>query len=370
MEMQERDNLLDFLKLVGCLLMVLSHSHTPATGWLTHNAVFLGTFAPVVFFGVSGVTSAFQSRTRPLGSLLLYYALFFLLGLSFCGVKGINFWQQPRCEILEGIALGTGVTLLLLRRIGREKAGFLFPLPFLIYIAVKESVDSIPVVAGFIFPPGLFPLFPWLSFFLFGLLCHYHRRLGFGLAFGAALAYAFLCARGMGHCVKWEMNVAFFLVGVSLYGFLYAARFVVRLLPGWAVRVGRYSLLFFYVHFLVLYLWRAAGLPSLPALNWSVVFGVSVGLCLFLDRINRSIVACRLSNPPQAVVFWTALSIAVLLLPLMVKAQYLPWVSYGCGFLFALNYRALSDLVFKLAPGWPKPAVSKAEGNLGAHNVT
>ncbi|MGQ9511895.1 hypothetical protein [Thermodesulfitimonas sp.] len=240
---RERDYTLDLLKTLGCLLMVFAHSHVVTNDWFTHYVVFLGTFAPVLFFGVCGVTASFQLRSRPWPVLAISYALFFLIGLSFIGTKGIDFWREPQCEIFQGIALGVIATALLVRLLG-EESGLLFPLPFLLYVLCKKAVVAIPVVAGFLFPPGLFPLFSWLSFFLWGLFCYRFRRAGFLLALAAAGAYFLLVVTGKGHCEKWAMNAGYFLRGLTLYGLLFNLCSLGWRAPEWLIYTGKHSLLF------------------------------------------------------------------------------------------------------------------------------
>lgn len=345
---RERDYTLDLLKTLGCLLMVFAHSHAVTNNWFTHYVVFSGTFAPVLFFGVCGVTSVFQLRSRPWPVLATFYALFFLLGLSFIGIKGVNFWREPQCEIFQGIALGVVATALLVRLLG-EKSGFLFPLPFLLYVLCKKAVVTTPVTAGFLFPPGLFPLFPWLSFFLWGVFCYWFRRMGFLLALSAAGIYLSLVVAGKGHCEKWEMNAGYFLLGLALYGLLFGLCSIRWRVPQWLIYTGKHSLLFFYTHYLVLFLWRAAGLPLLPLLVWPATLAGAVAFCLLLTAVNQLIVSPRLVYPRPAAIFWGLLIGIILFAPTMVPPAALPWVSYGCGFLFALNYRALNKLVLCVA---------------------
>ncbi|SHJ15169.1 hypothetical protein [Desulfofundulus thermosubterraneus] len=349
--MQKRDYSLDLLKTLGCVLMLFAHSHVATDGWITHQLVFLGTFAPVIFFSVSGVTTVLQLRARSAGSLFLFYALFFFLGLSFVGAKGVNFWHEPQCEVPQGIALGVIATTFLVRWLGPEMSGFLFPLPFLLHLMAKKMAIPASIATGFLVPPGLFPLFPWLAFFLWGIFCYSHQRTAVLVTLGAGAAYAVLSLQGLGHCEKWDMNTQYFLVGLVLYGFLAVVRPFIQAVPGWLVYLGRRSLFFFYAHYLLLYLWHRSTLPAVPALVWPLVLAGVVALSLAFERINRLVEPACFLTPSRAATFWVLMLGTVLLSPTLVPAPWLPPLSYVCGFLFALNYRQLSTLVLEVVGG-------------------
>ncbi|WP_134642923.1 acyltransferase family protein [Ammonifex thiophilus] len=341
----KRDPWLDFLKTLGCFLMLLAHSHVETRTLLSHYAVFVGTFAPVFFFGVSGVTTLLQLASRPLSYFLIFYPLLFVYGLSFNGAKGVNFWQEPQCEVIQGIALGILVSALLLSRFG-EKVSLLFPLPFLLHLGVKKLGLNLPGITGFLFPPGIFPLFPWLSFFLWGILCHRYRTLGLTLTVAAGAAYFAMALAGYGHCEKWEMNSPFFLLGLSLYGFLALMDRFAPLIPDQLNYLGRRSLLFFYAHYLVLQCWRAVGFPLVPALTWTGALAGAVLLCWVTERLNFLLIA-RFSSH---IWFWVFLLTLVLLPPLFLPPAAFTATSYLSGFLFALNYRQLHQLASPKPP--------------------
>ncbi|MGB9804355.1 acyltransferase family protein [Desulfofundulus sp.] len=347
--MSKRDDSLDLLKTLACVLMFFAHSHVATDSWITHQLVFLGTFAPVIFFGVSGVTTVLQLRLRPPGSLSLFYVLFFFLGLSFVGAKGVNFWHEPQSEVLQGIALGVLMTIFFIYRLGPEISGFLFPLPFLLHLAAKKVPIPATMATCFLIPPGLFTLFPWLAFFLWGIFCYNHRRAAVLVTLGAGAAYTALSLHGLGHCEKWDMNIQFFLVGLVLYGVLAAMQPFLRAVPGWLVYLGRRSLFFFYAHYLLLYFWYSLGLPPEPALVWPVVLAGVVVLSLACDRLNQLVAPACFSSLTRAFMFWVLMLVTVLLSPVLVPAPWLIRISYLCGFLFALNYRQLLLLVLEVA---------------------
>ncbi|ACX53054.1 hypothetical protein Adeg_1975 [Ammonifex degensii KC4] len=356
MSKPKRDPWLDFLKTLGCFLMLLAHSHVETRNFLSHYAVFVGTFAPVFFFGVSGVTTLLQLASRPLNYFLIFYPLLFVYGFSFNGAKGVNFWQEPQCEVIQGIALGILASALLLSRFG-EKAGFSFLLPFLLHLGVKKLGLSLPGVTGFLFPPGIFPLFPWLSFFLWGILCYRYRTLGLILTVAAGTAYSLLVLTGHGHCEKWDMNSAFFLLGLSLYGSLAFLDRLAPLIPDWLNYLGRRSLLFFYAHYLVLQGWRGVGLPLVPALTWPGALAGAVLLCWLVEKLNSLFIA-RFSS---YIWFWIFLLALVLLPPLFLPPAIFTATSYLSGFLFALNYRQLHQLVSPKPPSLSSPQIDAGD---------
>ena len=109
-----RDHSLDLLKGVACVLMLLAHTQLQID--LPSKALtFLGSFAPILFFAVSGITANFQAGKYPVTGIVITYTMIFLLGLSFAAIVVGDFWSAFEMDILQIIAVGVLVLYLVQR---------------------------------------------------------------------------------------------------------------------------------------------------------------------------------------------------------------------------------------------------------------
>ncbi|NCA70011.1 MAG: DUF1624 domain-containing protein, partial [Sphingobacteriia bacterium] len=251
-----RDHSLDLLKGVACVLMLLAHTQLQID--LPSKALtFLGSFAPILFFAVSGITANVQAQRYPVTGILLTYVMIFLLGLSFASMVSGNVWASFNMDILQIIAVGV-LTLYLVQR-------FIDPRPWT-HLAVAVAIfglklltDLLPregwwlnLLANVVLEPGNFVIIPWLFPFFLGMYCHLApNRHNLWLAAVAALALVLGWALGLplGIDNRWDMTVGYFLFALLITALAF---FIARALPpAWIRRafapllwLGGQSLLF------------------------------------------------------------------------------------------------------------------------------
>lgn len=278
-----RDPGLDLVKGIACVAMLVAHvwagglaSGEPGAG-LGWTLNFLGGYAPVLFYAVAGVTTLYQLRQRSFGLLVRIYAGMFVLGYLYAWV-----WHPGAivADILQIIAMGVVATAgvaLLLDRIGSVLPAArwavwlcLAPIPFLLHLMGRRLHLPFPV-AGFLFVPGVFPIFPWLSFFWWGIFAYGSPgRWRTGALLAALLVVAGLFFGAGEPLEKWNMNLSYYALGVALIMLALRpgqgaetagpARAMPRLGVGglvacgrgaagrWLHWLGRYSLVFLFAH--------------------------------------------------------------------------------------------------------------------------
>ena len=81
--MKQRDHSLDAIKGIGCILMIFAHAKVNLSESIFFQSIiFLGTFALVLFFAISGITATLQAKKDPF-FIVLFYPMFAFLGLSY-----------------------------------------------------------------------------------------------------------------------------------------------------------------------------------------------------------------------------------------------------------------------------------------------
>ena len=360
-----RDPSLDLLKGVACLLMILAHTQLQID--LPSKALtFLGSFTPILFFAVSGITANFQARKYPVVGILITYAMIFLLGLSFTPMARddfSNFWVPFDMDILQIIAVGV-LTLYLVQR-------FLNPGPWfhlgaaIAVFALKLATDPqrdtwwMAALAYVVVEPGNFVIIPWLFPFFLGMFCYLApNRHNLWLA-GAALVAIGLLAWGMGRPLgidnRWDMTSGYFLFSL----FLTATSFyIARRLPPMSVSrifapllwLGRSSFLFLYVHMGVIWLVRHFTLGIWGTYwVWPVIGGASIVLMWVLPPLFG---ALRLPSVMARFPAWIVLLVLVLTTPLALPAGApLVLTQLLLGLVFSLYYAAMTQELKAIA--WP-----------------
>jgi len=248
---------IDVAKGMACLLMIAAH-------FISARLLPFGTFAAPLFFACSGMnTIVLIERTRDNRRFDLFH-LFFPALLFFGGVFQIVVAHggPPRIfpEFLQCIALALLVLFLLSRVIRRVLwIGWLFPLPFVVHQLVPVDFSDAPL--NLLFSRG-FALFPWLGFFLFGvLLLHLPRKRVPWLAVALAAAAAASLALSGRMPEKFVMSPSYMLLALlatSLF-FMLARGMAAAAFRGWARHLaeflalpGRNSLMFVFLHYFAL----------------------------------------------------------------------------------------------------------------------
>ena len=269
--------------------MVAAHVSFAQAPWLRD-----ATMGAVLFFASTGMNlvgiverRAGQEKRLAANALFLIFA-----GFADNYVQG-TLWMSDVFQI-AGMAI---LAMLLLRRLCPNYWTWLFPLPFLIHLANQQFQwkTSGAGVGSFFLTPGLFPLLPWLSFYLLGahLKKFEGQRQGW-LASGGALSILVLLALvGPFQFDKWNMSPEYFLVGCAATAGSFAGlrrwlteRGTERLLE--IRRWGANSLVFYILHNFVI-----------RALEMLVPHGVG----LFLLAL---VITAMLLRPALQLQAWTA----------------------------------------------------------------
>jgi hypothetical protein len=359
-----RDQSLDLLKGVACVLMLLAHTQLQID--LPSKALtFLGSFAPILFFAVSGITANFQARKYPPTGIIITYSMIFLLGLSFAAMVAGNFWTAFEMDILQIIAVGV-LVLYLVQRYLQPGPWFHLGAATSVF-ALKLATDALPrdlwwmdYLEGVVLEPGNFVVIPWLFPFFLGMFCYLTPNrnnlwlgaaavLGLGLAWGADIP--------LGIDNRWDMTIGYFLFSVLLTS---SAFYAARRLPqdlierafSWLLWLGKYSLLFLYVHIGVIWLVRSytEGIWG-TYLVWPVVALASLVLMRILPAVLGAMrVPAIMARFPA----WIGLLALVLGAPLVLPAGApLVLTELALGVIFSLYYPSMTQALKGVT--WPSP---------------
>ena len=366
-----RDPSLDLLKGIACVLMLLAHTQLQID--LPSKALtFFGSFTPILFFAVSGITANFQARKYPVAGIIITYGMIFLLGLSFTPMARqhfSNFWVPFDMDILQIIAVGV-LTLYLVQRFLNPGPWFHLGAAITIF-ALKLATDALrdtwwmADLAYVFLEPGNFVIIPWLFPFFLGMFCYLApNRHNLWLAGAALLAMGLAWAVGvsLGIDNRWDMTIGYFLFSLFLTSTsFYIAR---RLPPTFVTRVfapllwlGKSSFLFLYVHMGVIWLVRhyTQGIWGTYWI-WPAVGAASVVLMWVLPPLFG---ALRIPTVMARFPAWIVLLALVLTTPLVLPAGApLVLTQLALGLIFSLYYAAMTQELKGVA--WP--AAHPAQG--------
>jgi hypothetical protein len=316
-----RDHSLDLLKGVACVLMLLAHTQLQID-LPSKVLTFIGSFAPILFFAVSGITANFQARKYPVAGIVATYAMIFLLGLSFAAMVAGNFWA-------------------------------------VVVFALKSATDGLSrdlwwtgYLENVILEPGNFVVIPWLFPFFLGMFCHLApNRHNLWLAGAALLALGIAGAAGLplGIDNRWDMTFGYFLFSLLLTA---SAFYIARRLPqefiehvfSWLLWLGKLSLLFLYVHIGMIWVLRTYTQGILDSyLIWPVVAVASIVLMWVLPPLFGALrVPAVMSRFPA----WIGLLAAILVAPLVLPAGApLVLTELALGLVFSLYYAAMTRVL-------------------------
>ncbi|HVB39413.1 MAG TPA: hypothetical protein VNE83_00835 [Terriglobales bacterium] len=211
-----RDHAVDLIKGWACLLMVIAHVPIAGAAWLRFD-----TMGAVLFFFSTGMNLwGLAARQRGDDLRIAANGLFLIFaGFANNYVQG-TLWMS---DVFQSAGMAM-IAMLILNRLLPRWWTWLFPLPYAIHFANQhyfywKIADG--GVSSFFLAPGLFPLLPWLTFYLLG--AHLKRyssprmRIAIG---GAALAGFALTAWGDGLAFnKFWMSPDYWLLGLA-YGAL------------------------------------------------------------------------------------------------------------------------------------------------------
>lgn len=215
----ERDAAVDVVKGVACALMIVAHVPFGKAPWLTSV-----TMAAVLFFASTGMNVEGILERRPGHARRLAANALFLIfgGLADNYVQG----TLKDCDVFQiaGLAM---LAMLLLRHLLPGCWTWLFPLPFLLHAANQHFHWKIAAggLSSYFLTPGLFPLIPWLSFYILGahLVKHRTGKQGWVIAAVASLLLVSLLLVRPFEFQKFWMSADYFLIGCGVVALSLAA---------------------------------------------------------------------------------------------------------------------------------------------------
>ena len=367
--MQQRDNSLDLIKGIGCLLMIFAHAYVssdiPMLMTLVGIMMMIGGLAPVFFFSVSGVTSLFSAKKYPFSYFLLFYAALFFFGFSYNGLVGHSLVIDPVFDIPQIIAMSV-IVMVAIEKFSKRPfvgQGITVVMVLAILYLFRPYLPDFPL-RKFLVIPGVFPLVPWLIFPCLGVMAYRMERkpLASATLLIAAASflvliysfYAFSFAQfGAFWTDKWGMSCGYLLLTVTL---LAATYLLYKIRPNFLnnrflIYIGNNSLEFLYTHILVIKIFTTNHVYS-PLIVWPAV--------IILTLIAMSI--CRKLNERIAGLFtgkaiWVVMLAVILGSPFVLHGE-LPLLAVNAlmGMLFAYNYRTLASLAKEMT-------MRKGDGN-------
>jgi hypothetical protein len=367
--MNQRDHSLDFLKGIGCMLMVFSHASYVHAGsaWLfalATVATFLGRLAPILFFSVSGVVNALQAKRRPLRYFAVFAGLFAVLGLIYNAYWRPDLRGGIECDIPQIVAMTILTTVIVEKAFANPTLGYglVAGVLFLLHFAVGPFVPEFPG-RNFLFIPrgdaGVFPPIPWLIFPMFGNIAYrlsdktvriIATTLVIVLVTAMAVTWPLLSREAFWPfwTDKYAMPLGYFLISVTLLFTIYA------IMRGWGkalihpliTYIGRNSFPFMFIHLIWITVfkhfaaqtaWPAHDLFYAPLFVWPLVLVLTVATVSFFDRLNKRYAEKLFLSPIAWVIYATALA-----------AQLIFWhdytlLLYALGLVFAYEYRPLAQ---------------------------
>lgn len=343
----DRDHAVDLIKGVACLLMVLAHVRFADAPWLRE-----ATMASVLFFASTGMNLVgIVERRRGDEPRLAANALFLIFaGFADNYVQG-TLWQA---DVFQSAGLAM-LAMLLLRRLWPRYWTWLFPLPFLIHLGNQHFYWKIADggVSSFFLTPGLFPLLPWLSFYLLGahLKKYGSQTQGWLIGGGAAVSLGAYLAFQPFSFNKWWMSIDYFLIACMLAAWSFAGlkRLLARIRRPPLAEVRRWganSLVFYILHMFVIRVLEQL-MPHGLALFLLAVAGTALLLRPAL-ALQRWAVRQR---PAWVLLGGSAVAAAVIAANATVFA---PWAlprslaSFGVTFSFIAGYPAWKNLSQRL----------------------
>ena len=352
-----RDHGIDLIKGLACLLMVAAHVQFQRAPWLAE-----ATMATVLFFASTGMNLHGLVERRRGDELRIGGNALFLIFAGFAdnyvqGTMGMSDVFQS-----AGMAM---LALMLLRWLLPFTWTWLFPLPFLIHFGSQHYFHWRTTAGGlgaFFLAPGLFPLLPWLSFYLLGahLKRYDTRRMRLGIAAASLAGIGLLRCFWPFRFDKFWMSADYLLVGFVVMALLLegARRWVARRpkrpplaeLRFW----GANSLVFYILHAFVL---KGLGLYFTFG---PLLFVIAVVLTALLLRAGLKAQAwVKDLDPGKVLLGSTGLAALVLMAEAWVlQSFYLrTFASFGLTFAFIVAHPAWKNVTAR----WPRRTVDVSQ---------
>ncbi len=330
--------------------MVAAHVRFADAPWLQSV-----TMAAVLFFASTGMNLAAIVERRPEQEMRLAANGLFLIFAGFAD----NYVQGTlgMADVFQSAGMAM-LAMLLLRRLSPRYWTWLFPLPFLVHMANQHFYWKVENsgISSFFLTPGLFPLLPWLSFYLLGAhLKKMGRNTGWLLGTAALAALAIVTALAPWQFDKFWMSPEYFLIGVAAAAFIFAAlrRWLTLGTATRLLELRRWG-----ANSLVFYLLNAFVLRVLEMLmpHGVALFLLSLAITALLLRPTLALQRWAARQRPATVLATgAAISLGVLAANEVLWPQefYLHTVaSFGLSFSFVIGYAAWKNVSRGAAERW------------------
>ncbi len=368
-----RDYSLDYLKGVGCFLMMIAHLS------LAHRrdpyAVLvsdIGSLGMLYFFAVAGVTAAIQLHKYDYVSLIMFFLSLGIVGYCYTAMMHPTLYLSFRLEVFQVIALGSIAVIAIKQYANMGVVGY-FILGVLVYLikylfdrflpqfdggaVLLPHADYVPWINAHGLErinPG-FPLLPWLSYFFAGYAAYYMNNrwnlIWAAVFFVLALIVYWLAPSEVLFYDKFDMTPGYFLISS---GVLFASFYVGR---QWfhgppkkpdniLLFFGQNSLMVFYVHGFGL----IAGFAIIKWLGnqylaWLAVFVVTYWLLKLVVQIKPF-------DKFKSVNAWIVLTVMIFVTPLLCLYAGIFQIVVICleliyGFIFIINFPHISQRLKK-----------------------
>jgi hypothetical protein len=277
-------SLIPLVTAMACLLDVFGNGPVA-----DHEVVKLaGGLGAALLFAAAGGIGAWTSTLVPPTRLAVFAGLFAALGVSF------NLALQPSSRpaatagILQGLAACSLAVACWRRWVGSRawRDAALVALPLVAHFLLRPLVPRVPGVQYVFDSPvgaqSLFPLFPWLAMAALGARATGQTAAASGAAASlltAATALAWWSEPGSSGLVKFPMNLPYALLACASIEVAFTLAHALKGLGAVAraaAWLGRNWLIFFYVHFAIVFVLRwLAIVPA--AVVWAVLAAGSIG---------------------------------------------------------------------------------------------
>jgi len=361
--MEKRDHSLDLLKGIACILMVFSHAAIDTRNAVILGLGFLGSFAAVLFFSVTGITAWMQAGRRFPKEILPSYTILLLAGFSLNGIIQIDFYKDFEVEMLQIIALGATVVYFI-QYLMHPRSGFFLMAGILVFMikialdllstnAVTPLILDLSWLRGWLLPPGTFTPIPWLFVFFFAVYAYQaSARTNLILSSISILSILgiLLVTRNPARIDlvnKWDMSIGYFLFSwfCLFFSFYLTKRFIFnkeKVLSRYILFLGRNSLLFLYVHIFIINILYRLGAAKLVWLYWPLVLLISsliiYVIVLYYPKLN-------LSRYFHNKIAWLILIACVFLTPLLFRDKITMFLlEFIWGLFLSTNYAESKNL--------------------------
>ena len=354
--MNQRVDYLDFLRGIGCLLMLIAHTtFSPPEGTIAYAVAFTGSMASIFFLTTTAITTTLQVEKYSLKYIIVSNLLLFIFGLAYAHIVHIKvgLYSFFVFEILQLIAIGNIIIALICSK---------FQINHWVYLFIALAIFGIKLICDNLIPntghgillpalnthsehpfqTGNFPIIPWLYQFFIGLFVfHATQRTNLLLAFFNIIAIVLLWFYKptlLDLNNKWDMSIGYFLYNNVLFFILFYIARATNIKNGFINYMGKRALSVFMGQGLGVLI----GLILMqinPYLAWLSAVLITLGvlwlmdkvppLNLFNQKISWVILALFIVFTPLLTYFnndalTRSISIALLLISGLVFAIYFP----------------------------------------------